>query len=445
MSGFTDTTMGVRAIGTRTDSAGDPVTDISAEEDRFANIFVSEGYISPVNAFAPAADTSWNIDIGSGTTKADYYVVEGQGVSQGNYVVRLDQAGDVVTIDPADLSNPRLDAIYLVVMDNAYDASGMALPRLAVREGDPGAVPDLPGPDPAWLAYAILGTVSVPAAAADITECTVIDMRIQSQSNVDAPTLEGNAAAAFAQSDHDHDATYAPLSHATSGSGHPDAGAVDDGMMSAASKSKLNAIETGAEDNLSAAEILALLLTVDGSGSGIDADLLDGSSSAAFIAASHDHDGTYYTKSATDTLIVDKAWKVQQVDVDRPLDSLTASGFEGSPLFQDQNRLDWPGHVILDGFISDHQFGLYLVEAQVVFAANSAGTVRQIRLSHNEDGNVAFGREAPMTGGEATYVSAQTVVYMDGTDRITMYIFQDSGSNVAISGVTEWLKLTYLG
>lgn len=40
---------------------------------------------------------------------------------------------------------------------------------------------------------------------------------------------------------------------------------------------------------LSAAEVLALLLTVDGAGSGIDADLLDGISSSGFALASHTH------------------------------------------------------------------------------------------------------------------------------------------------------------
>ncbi len=38
-----------------------------------------------------------------------------------------------------------------------------------------------------------------------------------------------------------------------------------------------------------AADVLAKLLTVDGSGSGLDADLLDGQSAAAFAAASHTH------------------------------------------------------------------------------------------------------------------------------------------------------------
>lgn len=42
-----------------------------------------------------------------------------------------------------------------------------------------------------------------------------------------------------------------------------------------------------------AADVLAKLLTVDGSGSGLDADLLDGNSSAAFATSGHNHSGTY--------------------------------------------------------------------------------------------------------------------------------------------------------
>lgn len=49
-----------------------------------------------------------------------------------------------------------------------------------------------------------------------------------------------------------------------------------------ADETKLDGIETGATADQTAAEILAALLTVDGVGSGLDADLLDGLSSAAF-------------------------------------------------------------------------------------------------------------------------------------------------------------------
>lgn len=48
------------------------------------------------------------------------------------------------------------------------------------------------------------------------------------------------------------------------------------GFMSATDKTKLNGIEAGAEVNPTAAEILTSLKTVDGSGSGLDADLVRG-------------------------------------------------------------------------------------------------------------------------------------------------------------------------
>lgn len=46
---------------------------------------------------------------------------------------------------------------------------------------------------------------------------------------------------------------------------------------------------SGTDLTVTAANILAQLLTVDGTGSGLDADLLDGQSSAAFATASHAH------------------------------------------------------------------------------------------------------------------------------------------------------------
>ena len=55
------------------------------------------------------------------------------------------------------------------------------------------------------------------------------------------------------------------------------------GLMSTAHHNKLDGIEAGAEVNLTASEILTLIKTVDGSGSGLDADTLDGISSASFL------------------------------------------------------------------------------------------------------------------------------------------------------------------
>lgn len=63
---------------------------------------------------------------------------------------------------------------------------------------------------------------------------------------------------------------------------------------------KLAGIEAGAEVNDSAAEILAKLITVDGAGSGLDADLLDGQSSAHYATASSVSDHLADTSDAHD-------------------------------------------------------------------------------------------------------------------------------------------------
>lgn len=69
--------------------------------------------------------------------------------------------------------------------------------------------------------------------------------------------------------------------------------------FTAAEKSKLSAIESGATADQTANEILTLIKTVDGPASGLDADTLDGNEAAAFAVAAkgvtggdaHDHNG----------------------------------------------------------------------------------------------------------------------------------------------------------
>ncbi len=61
------------------------------------------------------------------------------------------------------------------------------------------------------------------------------------------------------------------------------------GLMSGADKTKLNGIETAATADQTASEILSALLTVDGAGTDLDADTVDGSHAAAFASASHNH------------------------------------------------------------------------------------------------------------------------------------------------------------
>ena len=63
----------------------------------------------------------------------------------------------------------------------------------------------------------------------------------------------------------------------TGGSTHPAATTSVAGFLSAADKTKLDGIEAEAEVNQTNAELLAQIIQVDGAGSGLDADKLDGS------------------------------------------------------------------------------------------------------------------------------------------------------------------------
>jgi len=68
------------------------------------------------------------------------------------------------------------------------------------------------------------------------------------------------------------------------------------GVMTSADKAKLNGIESGATADQTAAEILTAIKTVDGAGSGIDADLLDGHDSSYFAPQA-----STYTKAEVDS------------------------------------------------------------------------------------------------------------------------------------------------
>lgn len=182
-------TVSVNTIGARTDSAGAAVTDLTAEELRFSASIFGEGYLVPATAWRVQAQTvaDMTVKVGSGTAKADHYVVAGEVAGQGNYIVRLDAASQNVTIPAAHASLARVDEIYLVVRDNVYDASARALPQLGHRQGDNGA--GNPGPDAAWKASALLARVTVGAAVTTITSGVISDQRVAASGLGIQPTL----------------------------------------------------------------------------------------------------------------------------------------------------------------------------------------------------------------------------------------------------------------
>lgn len=75
--------------------------------------------------------------------------------------------------------------------------------------------------------------------------------------------------------------TSAISTHSGSRTEHPVATTSLTGFMTGADKTKLNGIETAATADQTAAQILTAIKTVDGAGSGLDADLLDGLSQTA--------------------------------------------------------------------------------------------------------------------------------------------------------------------
>ena len=94
------------------------------------------------------------------------------------------------------------------------------------------------------------------------------------ESGLDADTLDGQHAASFASATHNHDEAYAPIDHTHAA--------------------------------ITASDILTKLKTVDGTDSGLDADLLDGYNASHFAIATHNHDAAYASASHNhDTVYAD--------------------------------------------------------------------------------------------------------------------------------------------
>ena len=443
---YFDATFGVRAIGLRTDNVGAGVTpDLSGEEDRFESADIGAGYVTPATSFEVTAATVWNVDVGSGATDVDVYAVAGTASGQGTYIVRMDQAGDVLTIAASDPADPRIDEIYLVVVDNDYDAGGKSLPRLAVRGGVAASSPSAPGADGAWDAYVLLATIDIPGAAADIAACTITDERAVSQLVVDAPTLEGNDSGDFSVAGHDHDATYADIAHVATTSGHPNATTGAAGFMSASAKTKLDGVEAGADANQTAAELLTDLKTVDGAGSGLDADKLDGQHGAYYATDSHVHTARYYTEGEQDFLLGNRANLSERIRVTKTGAAQAISSEVMTDItLQTELVDDWGGHSGSNAGIDDDGAGYYYVLGAMQLQASTAGFVRQLEIFHSSAGTVAFDRTNTFAT-DSTWIQVSTVVFMDGTENVRLRAWHDAGLNLDAAINDTWLEVIKLG
>jgi hypothetical protein len=131
-----------------------------------------------------------------------------------------------------------------------------------------------------------------------------------------AQALQGQAASAFSAATHNHDAAYV----------NDNAGEVGDAD-----------VPTGA---LSADRIIGTAWTSsnDGSGSGLDADLLDGQHAAAFAGATHNHDTAYVNDNAGE--VGDADVPVGALSADRILGTAWTGSNDGTGSGLDADLLD---------------------------------------------------------------------------------------------------------
>lgn len=178
----------LRDIGSRTDSAGTPLAnDLSDAEDRLSHRPFSGGILGhrpglANNAFSVSergAGANMSADVGFNGDTAVLEPAGGFQSFQSPYIVGTTGL-DNLPLAAADPANPRIDQVYLVIRDNAWDASGIATARYGIREGDPAASPVAPGPDGSWDAYLLLASIDVGAAASSIVDADITDERVSS-------------------------------------------------------------------------------------------------------------------------------------------------------------------------------------------------------------------------------------------------------------------------
>jgi len=170
------------AFQARTDDIGTPVDDADGEDLRAVLGILTPGIIAPAAGFRVSPDSGLDITVGAGVAFTDLAIIAGQDLGQGQYLVRLGDALTTITIEAADLSNPRIDQIWVVALDDQYDSTGLVLARLAVTKGTPAASPSAPGPDAAWKAHLLLANVLVAAGVTVINAGDITDQRTFAES-----------------------------------------------------------------------------------------------------------------------------------------------------------------------------------------------------------------------------------------------------------------------
>ena len=108
-----------------------------------------------------------------------------------------------------------------------------------------------------------------------------------------------------------------------------------------------------------------------------------------------------------------------------------------------EDRDDWGGFPGSGADIQDDTEGIYMANAMVEFASNSAG-YRQIELAL--DGVVVGLQRVPAINGASHIVGCSWVGFMDGTQEVRVRVFQNSGVGLQVLfGVTTRFQLARIG
>lgn len=185
---------------------------------------------------------------------------------------------------------------------------------------------------------------------------------------------------------------------------------------------------------VAAGTILAKLLTVDGTGTGLDADLLDGQHGTAFAAVGHTHTGYAGTAEVTAGTILAKLLTEDGTGSGLDADLLdgqhaaafagtahTHSGYVGTATLADYLRRDGATALTADWAAGSYQISLQTLRAEMLKPVGTAGfTLRGYTLNAPvlsiADGTAVFGTAGYPTDVNVIGALAQqgTAVSLDG-------------------------------
>jgi hypothetical protein len=200
---------------------------------------------------------------------------------------------------------------------------------------------------------------------------------------------------------------------------------LSNGLMSVADKTKLDAIEAGATADQTASEIHDLLITVDGVGTGVDGDLLDGQQGSFYQNADNLDSGTIPAARFNDTSHGNRAGG--------SLHAVATQSVDGFLLSSDKSKLDaieagatadqTPSEILtaiktvdgagsaLDGDLLDGQQGSFYQNATNI----TTGTLPAARFNNTSHGSRGGGSlHAVATQSIAGFMSATDKAKLDG-------------------------------